>query len=51
MLEKEAGPVDEEAQCGGSLYETSVMAGSNIVICGTTVTNSHSQKLANMWMV
>ena len=35
--EKEAGPVDEEAQCGGSLYETSVMAGSKIVMSGSTV--------------
>ena len=26
---QEAGPADEEAQCGGSLYETNVMAGEN----------------------
>ena len=33
---QEAGPADEEAQCGGSLYETSVMAGaikSTLIMC------------------
>ena len=37
--------MDEDAKCGGSLYETSVMAGSKIVMRGTTVTNGHSQNL------
>merc|ERR1712181_108405 len=28
LCPQEAGPADEEAQCGGSLYETNVMAGA-----------------------
>ena len=47
MLEKEAGPVDEEAQCGGSLYETSVMAGSKIVC----LLQMPIVKMGNEWLV